>query len=111
MADTVLTVAELAQLLRLAPRTIYNRLNKDPASLPPPTRLPGSRRLLWQRDTVMDWFRQQQDLDVEIGAIVRDEMAYPFVRSPEGYWTGSACSDLRQATSQAVNQARIENLI
>lgn len=52
---TVLTVEQLARLVHKSPSSIRSDVSRNPNSLPPICRLPGSKRLLWLRDDVMQW--------------------------------------------------------
>jgi hypothetical protein len=53
--DDLLTVGELAMILRRAPSTIQTSAHRYPHSLPPIVRIPGQRRLLWRRRDVTAW--------------------------------------------------------
>ncbi len=48
----------LAQYTGLARSTILSDLSRAPWKLPPGYRLPGRRKLLWQRDEVAAWIKR-----------------------------------------------------
>lgn len=58
-----LTVEELAVLIRLTPGTIRNKLSKGGGTLPPCTRLSGSRRVLFLMSDVEVWLLKHKSLD------------------------------------------------
>jgi len=49
------TIEDLAKVLRRAPASLHSDLSRNPASVPPPIRIPGARRLLWDPAKVQDW--------------------------------------------------------
>lgn len=51
----LMTVADLAHFLSLAPRTVKNKLIRHPDQLPPPIRLPGLRGPRWVHAAVIEW--------------------------------------------------------
>jgi len=51
----LLTVTELAEFLRVAPRTIYNRMYRCPETLPPAIYLKGFRGPRWVAERVFQW--------------------------------------------------------
>lgn len=53
-----LDVDGLAQYTGLARATILSDLSRAPWKLPPGYRLPGRRKLLWQRDEVAAWIKR-----------------------------------------------------
>ncbi|HEY1720349.1 MAG TPA: hypothetical protein VGG27_03825 [Magnetospirillaceae bacterium] len=55
-----LDAGQLAQVLRCSKQTIYNRLSSYSWSLPPPTRLPGTRGPRWLPSVVREWQLQHQ---------------------------------------------------
>lgn len=59
-----LTVADLAEILRLKPQTIYNRLCRQPDTLPPATRVPGFRGPRWSLKIVRDWQAQYEPVEL-----------------------------------------------
>ncbi|MBC7907970.1 MAG: DNA-binding protein [Rhodospirillaceae bacterium] len=59
-----LTVKDLAEILRLKPQTIYNRLCTQPDSLPPATRVPGFRGLRWSMRMVREWQAQFEPVEL-----------------------------------------------
>lgn len=48
------TLDEVAQMLRLSPRTLLNR-RRRPGALPPVTKLPGGRSLLFEQNACKRW--------------------------------------------------------
>jgi predicted DNA-binding transcriptional regulator AlpA len=59
-----LNVADLADLLRLKKRTIYNRLSAKPNTLPPATRVPKLRGPRWSVRVVKEWQAQYDPVSV-----------------------------------------------
>lgn len=55
MIQPLITVEELAQFIRKSVASVYSDLHRNPASLPPIIRLPGSRRVLFDRSAVEAW--------------------------------------------------------
>jgi len=53
-----INVDALAEIMNLRPGTIYHRRLKNPSSLPPTTKIPGSCKVLWKRDIVEKWLSQ-----------------------------------------------------
>lgn len=51
------TVDDLAGFLRKHKTSIYSDLKRNPGAIPPPLRLPGSGKLLWDPVFVMEWVR------------------------------------------------------
>lgn len=51
----LMDVAQMALLLRKTVSSIRSDVSRNPMSLPPICRLPGSRRLLWRFDDVNAW--------------------------------------------------------
>jgi predicted DNA-binding transcriptional regulator AlpA len=51
----LLTVSDLADILGRSPTTIRAGIHRNPASLPPPLNIPGSRLLRWRREDVERW--------------------------------------------------------
>jgi predicted DNA-binding transcriptional regulator AlpA len=54
----LLTIELLSQYLHKPVQSIYNDLSKKPHKLPPPCRLPDTRRLLWRLEDVERWIAQ-----------------------------------------------------
>lgn len=61
IAPKLLTVKELAVLLRKTQRTIEVDVTRRPQSLPPRFRIPGSRRVLWLEADVFKWMDKHRD--------------------------------------------------
>ena len=59
MTEPLLTVDDLATLLRLTPRAIYNRVHRNDGTVPPPTRI--GRLLRWAVEDVNQWQEQHRD--------------------------------------------------
>lgn len=51
----LMDVAQMASLLRKTVASIRSDVSRNPMSLPPLCRLPGSRRLLWRAEDVNAW--------------------------------------------------------
>lgn len=51
----LLAVEQLAVVLHKSPSSIRSDASRNPASLPPICRLPGSKRLLWRPEDVQGW--------------------------------------------------------
>lgn len=58
MDKLTITIEELAAALGKKTSTIYQDLHRRPESVPPPLRIPGTRKLLWLRSDVEQWLRQ-----------------------------------------------------
>lgn len=54
----LLTVDELASYIHKSVASIRSDATRNPASLPPICRLPGTKRLLWRVEDVEDWIAQ-----------------------------------------------------
>lgn len=50
--------AETAEILGKSKSTLLSDRNRAPSRVPPCYRIPGSRRLLWDRQEVIDWVRR-----------------------------------------------------
>lgn len=61
MLPETLGTAELAALLHKSEKTIKKDVTVAPWTLPPRVRIPGSRRVMWLRETVMEWLRKHQE--------------------------------------------------
>ena len=53
--DTLLNVAELAQVLGITPKAVYCRLHEGRQSVPTPLLIPGSSHLRWRQSDVEAW--------------------------------------------------------
>lgn len=51
----ILTTEQLARLIHKSPASIRSDASRNPRSLPPICRLPGSKRLLWRLIDVRNW--------------------------------------------------------
>lgn len=61
-ASTLLmTIQDVAQLLRRAPTTVATEVTKAPHKLPPRLRLPGSRKVLFLKTDVEAWLNDHRE--------------------------------------------------
>lgn len=51
-----LTLTDLAALLHMTPRSVQNRMYRDPESLPTPLQIPG-KKTLWSKEEVVKWLK------------------------------------------------------
>lgn len=65
MLPETLGTAELAQILLKSEKTIKKDVTVAPWTLPPRVRIPGSRRVMWMRATVVDWLQKHQEKEHE----------------------------------------------
>lgn len=61
MLRETLGVSELAELLHKSEKTIKKDSSVAPWRLPPRVRIPGSRKCVWLRSTVVDWLQKHQE--------------------------------------------------
>lgn len=54
---------ELAILLQRTPNTIRADVNRRPQSLPPKLNIPGSAKLLWVEEDVIQWLNELRSRD------------------------------------------------
>ena len=79
--DRLLTIEEVADLLRVRPKTIHHNKSQHPERVPPWIRLPGFRSALWRLKDVRAWIEQGvADGEKERTQIeeMRQEGLYPF---------------------------------
>ena len=57
----LIDINELAALLQRSPETIRKDLTRNPAAVPPRTKLPGTRLLRWHAAAVDSWLRSFVD--------------------------------------------------
>lgn len=57
--ESLLTVEDLAEILRKSPHSLKSDLVRNPECLPPPVRVKGTKRLLWRRKDVDQWLEDQ----------------------------------------------------
>ena len=57
IALKMMTVEELSALIHRAVPSIKSDLTRKPESLPPRIKMPGSKRLLWLEQDVIDWLQ------------------------------------------------------
>lgn len=60
MLPETMGIAELAALLHKSEKTIKKDVSVAPWRLPPRVKIPDSRRVMWLRETVIDWLRKHQ---------------------------------------------------
>lgn len=70
----LLTVEQLAQCLHKSVASVRSDATRNPRSLPPICRLPGTKRLLWRAEDVEQWLADHVDggptsLQVAIGGV------------------------------------------
>jgi hypothetical protein len=71
---TLLTVDQLAKCLHKSVASVRSDATRNPRSLPPICRLPGTKRLLWRVEDVEQWLAEHVDgLAVAIGAPAYDQ--------------------------------------
>lgn len=77
-AGRFIDIDGLSEVTGIAKATIYSDLCRAPWKLPPGYRLPGRRRLLWDRDEVIAWIKrfpalgsQAQDLAFGDGYVLQ----------------------------------------
>lgn len=56
--DRLLTLSEVADLLRVRPKTLHYNKSQHPERVPPWIRLPGFRSPLWRLEDVRAWIEQ-----------------------------------------------------
>lgn len=52
--------ARLGELMGLSPFSVHSALSRRPDRFPPPIRVPGSNKLIWDEDEVIAWLKQYQ---------------------------------------------------
>ena len=65
MLPETIGTAELAALLHKTEKTIKKDVSVAPWRLPPRVLIPGSRRVMWLRETVIEWLKKHQDKEHE----------------------------------------------
>lgn len=63
-----LTIEDLAFILNRSPATVATEVTKFPEKLPPRFYLPNSRRVLFLKEDVDNWMREQQEKSKELNA-------------------------------------------
>lgn len=96
VATVLLTVDQLAQCLHKSVASIRSDSTRNPQSLPPICRLPGTKRLLWRIDDVERWLAQH--VAGEHGTPCLQEEAKPRRGRPT---KAEQVARQRQRTSQA----------
>ena len=85
--DRLLTIDEVADLLRVRPKTIHYNKSQHPERVPPWIRLPGFRSPLWRLKDVRAWIEQgvaggeKERAKLEEA---RQEGLYPFPKKKRG---------------------------
>jgi predicted DNA-binding transcriptional regulator AlpA len=85
--DRLLTLTEVADLLRVRPKTIHYNKSQHPERVPPWIRLPGFRSPLWRLKDVRAWIEQgvaggeKERAHLEE---MRQEGLYPFPKKKRG---------------------------
>lgn len=71
---TLLTVDQLAKCLHKSVASIRSDATRNPRSLPPICRLPGTKRLLWRVEDVEQWLAEHvEGLAVELATVVNKQ--------------------------------------
>lgn len=65
-SNQLITVEELAELLRRSPVTIASDVTRRPFSLPPRVKIPGSRKVLFKKDVVISWINKHMEDSDEV---------------------------------------------
>lgn len=63
--QALLTVEQLAEYLRKSVASIRSDATRNPMSLPPICRLPGTKRLLWRQEDVDAWLARYVEANSE----------------------------------------------
>jgi hypothetical protein len=64
--ETLITVEELSAYIHKSVSSIRSDATRNPHSLPPICRLPGTKRLLWRVEDVERWLEQHVEFQVAI---------------------------------------------
>jgi predicted DNA-binding transcriptional regulator AlpA len=67
----IMTADDLSPLLGRAVNTIKTDVRRRPETLPPRLRIPGSNRLLWLEQDVIDWLNQCRVTSYRAGKATR----------------------------------------
>lgn len=59
MMDKLMTVDDLAGVLRRSPKTVRSDVTRRPETLPPRVRVPGGRKVLWRAADVAAWLEEK----------------------------------------------------
>jgi hypothetical protein len=70
---TLLTVDQLAGCLHKSVASIRSDATRNPRSLPPICRLPGTKRLLWRAEDVESWLAEHVD-GVSTASSIKDNL-------------------------------------
>ena len=57
MRIEILTLEELAQVLKTTKCALYNRATRDPYAIPPTLKIPGGPKYLFDAEVVQKWLR------------------------------------------------------
>lgn len=77
MPGLTLSLDELAVTLCKSVSTIKTQLVRCPEVIPPPLRIPGTRRLLWRREDVEAWMSQFPASFKPAPPVVRADLCAP----------------------------------
>lgn len=105
MSDRLLKVADLAAIMGVTKRTIYNRVSRQPESLPPVTRVPAQKGLFWRESLVRQWLQAHTQDRRIVGVIHGDGGFVPFVVNPDQRWQGEP----NESPERAFQQARMRS--
>ena len=56
--DRLLTVDDIAHILRRSPKTVRADVTRRPETLPPRVHVPGGRKVLWRVQDVESWLER-----------------------------------------------------
>lgn len=73
--QALLTVEELATYLHKSVASIRSDSTRNPQSLPPICRLPGTKRLLWRMEDVQAWIDQHVRCEAPVPAMQRPDLS------------------------------------
>ena len=73
--QALLTVEELATYLHKSVASIRSDSTRNPQSLPPICRLPGTKRLLWRIEDVQAWIGQHVCCEAPAPAMQRPDLS------------------------------------
>ena len=85
--DRLLTIDEVADLLRVRPKTIHYNKSQHPERVPPWIRLPGFRSPLWRLKDVLAWIEKGVaggEAERAKNEEMRQEGLYPFPKKKRG---------------------------
>lgn len=91
--DSLMMIEQVAQLMSVSIRTVYNRLSAGDGSFPEPVRIPHSKRLFWRERDIAFWIEahaRQSQVTLVLqktpegwtGRLRRGDKEYPVFRAP-----------------------------